>query len=342
MTLKSYNKNKQEKVRKVKSNNPPISKEQCTHCHKCQEQCSFLSKYKIDIGDSEALKELAYHCFLCGKCTEVCPAGIDGKSIILNLRRELVKEDNEENVRKTYKRTIAEKLDYSYRNYRHVSTKSVLFPGCNFPSLYPKTTRILAELLENKAGIGIVYDCCGKPISDLGMSDKEKNILAGIEKRMKDAGVTEIITLCPNCYYYLKSNISIKVVNIYEKLKELGIGGKIAGGGRMFVPCPDRMEHKMLCDLNYFLEKESSVITEMQCCGLGGQGAALESELSKGFSRALKETTEVIYTYCGSCVGNLTRNGCRQIRHVLPEILGTDEKPDTIKSLLNRKRTKYL
>jgi uncharacterized SAM-dependent methyltransferase len=56
----------------------------------------------------------------------------------------------------------------------------------------------------------------------------------------------------------------------------------------------------------------------------------------------LKDENEVIYTYCGSCVGNLTRNGCRQIRHVLPEILSTGEKPDTVKSLLNRKRTKYL
>jgi hypothetical protein len=174
------------------------------------------------------------------------------------------------------------------------------------------------------------------------MAGREQKILQEIEKRLADEGVTELITLCPNCYYYLKENISIKVVNIYEKLKELGIGKKIAGGGRMFVPCPDRIEHKMLSDLNYFLEKESRVITEVQCCGLGGQGAALEPELSKGFSRKLKESGEAIYTYCGSCVGNLSRNGCRQVKHVLPEILCIGEKPDTVKSLLNRKRTKYL
>jgi Fe-S oxidoreductase len=330
------------KVKIVNNKSRPVIEEQCTHCHKCQEHCSFLSKYKIDIGDTEALKELAYHCFLCGKCTQVCPIGIDGKEIILNLRRESVKEDNEVNVRKTYKRTIAEKLDYSYRNYRHVTKKSVLFPGCNFPSLYPKTTEILAELLETEAGIGIVYDCCGKPISDLGMADEEQKILRKIENRLVDEGVTEIITLCPNCYYYLKNNISIKVENIYKKLKELGIGEKIAGGGRMFVPCPDRIENEMLCDLNFFLEEESSVITEVQCCGLGGQGGTLEAELSKGFSKKLKDSGGVIYTYCGSCVGKLSRNGCRQIRHVLPEILGTGEKPDTVKSLLNRKKTKYL
>ena len=57
----------------MKNNN---TVEACTHCHVCQNQCEFLKKYGIDIGDTEKLKELSYHCFLCGKCTEVCPENI--------------------------------------------------------------------------------------------------------------------------------------------------------------------------------------------------------------------------------------------------------------------------
>ena len=57
--------------------------EACTHCHVCQNQCEFLKKYGIDIGDTEKLKELSYHCFLCGKCTEVCPENIDGREYII-------------------------------------------------------------------------------------------------------------------------------------------------------------------------------------------------------------------------------------------------------------------
>lgn len=56
---------------------------ECIHCHVCQKHCEFLKKYGIDIGDTEKLKELSYHCFLCGKCTEVCPIGIDGRDYIL-------------------------------------------------------------------------------------------------------------------------------------------------------------------------------------------------------------------------------------------------------------------
>lgn len=73
---------------------------------------------------------------------------------------------------------------------------------------------------------------------------------------------------------------------------------------------------------------------------LGGQGCAKEPEIAKSFAETVKKYPQTIYTYCGSCAGNLTRNGCKQVRHVLPEILGTKEKPDTIKSLINRMRTK--
>lgn len=314
----------------------------CVHCHLCQENCTFLSKYGIDIGDTDRLDELAYHCFLCGRCSEVCPLDIDGRKVVADMRRRQVKEDQGAFVNRKYKRMISEKKDYLYRNYKHAEKKSVLFPGCNFPSVYPKTTKKLAELLRDGAGIGIVYECCGKPIADIGMEDQEALIVREIESRLLAEGVTEVILLCPNCYEYLGKRLSARVVNIYEKLRELGIGEKIAGGGRMFLPCPDREEGAWLSDIGYFMENKCRQIEDVQCCGLGGNGGVLEPELAKGFSQKLKNIPETIYTYCGSCAGNLTRNGCRQVRHVLPEILGTHEKPDTVKSLINRMKTKYL
>ena len=54
-------------------------KKQCIHCGACTGNCDFLRKYQMDIGNEEKVKELAYHCFLCGKCGSVCPAGIDGR-----------------------------------------------------------------------------------------------------------------------------------------------------------------------------------------------------------------------------------------------------------------------
>ncbi len=314
----------------------------CVHCHICQDNCAFLGKYGIDIGDTKRLNELAYHCFMCGRCSEVCPVGIDGRQVVSDMRRHQVSEDAGQFVNKNYKRMISEKREYLYRNYRHAAGKSVMFPGCNFPSVYPKTTKKLVQLLWERAGIGTVYDCCGKPIADIGMAWQEEKILHEIESRLIQAGVTEMILVCPNCESYLSGRISIKIVNIYEKLRQLGMGSKIPGGCRMFYPCPDRESRRWLPDIEFFMKEKCAAVEDAQCCGLGGSGGVLEPELAKGFAEKVKECTETVYTYCGSCAGNLTRNGCRQVRHILPEILGTSEKPDTVKSLINRMRTKYL
>ena len=90
----------------MKNNN---TVEACTHCHVCQNQCEFLKKYGIDIGDTEKLKELSYHCFLCGKCTEVCPENIDGREYILNLRREKVEKSGGTLEEKGYGMLLKEK-----------------------------------------------------------------------------------------------------------------------------------------------------------------------------------------------------------------------------------------
>ncbi len=89
----------------------PIYK--CIHCHKCRENCAFLSKYGVDICDINKLKELAFHCFLCGRCTAVCPVGIDGRAMIMDMRRERSASAERPELEDTFKGVLTEKRDYS-------------------------------------------------------------------------------------------------------------------------------------------------------------------------------------------------------------------------------------
>ncbi|MBR0400444.1 MAG: (Fe-S)-binding protein, partial [Mogibacterium sp.] len=123
------------------------SASECVHCHICRDSCAFLSKYGIDIGDTERLRELAYHCFLCGRCTEVCPLHIDGRQTVLGLRRERVAAGDKQAVEKDYMGLLREKKDYIYRNWKHATSRGVFFPGCKFPSMYPKTTARISSML---------------------------------------------------------------------------------------------------------------------------------------------------------------------------------------------------
>lgn len=322
-----------------------MKSKECVHCGKCTRYCKFLEKYKIDIGNMKDHEDLIYHCFLCGKCTAVCPMGIDGREIILRMRQKQVQENGGKMREKGYDMLIQEKQDYIFANYKNQTKNSVLFPGCNFPSFFPKATKQIIELLRKEAGIGVVFDCCGKPIAELGLLDKENEIIKRIEERLERAGIEEVILLCPNCYHFLKPRLKVKVVSIYEKLHELGLGRKLLGKLHIFPPCPDRESLEILQDIRVFLEEKPEIINRAQCCGLGGCAGGKEPELAGDMVRVMAEEAENtknrIYTYCASCSGNFVRKGYLEAEHILLSVLGLTEKPDTKKSIINRAKTKY-
>lgn len=316
----------------------------CIKCKACTNHCTFLTKYNIDIGDIDELYELSYHCFLCGKCDEVCPMDIKCRDIILDMRRDRVKKSGDP---KGYAPLIAEKKNYVFKNYRSANKRSVLFPGCNFPSFYPKTTKYLVELFA-QYDIGVAYDCCGKPISELGMEKSEKKILSNIKEQIEKNETDEIVLLCPNCYYYFNGQLNCKITFIYDKLRELGIGQKVDAKSAeridIFPPCPDRRTNKLLKNMADFIDVPYRVLDDIQCCGMGGVAIVRERELAKEMTTTLAEHTAQtpIYTYCATCCGNITRAGSQNVHHFLVEILGTNEKPDTKKSVINRALTKLL
>lgn len=117
-----------------------------------------------------------------------------------------------------------EKGHYPFKNYRHARAKSVFFPGCNFPSLYPKTCDALRRLLQERCDMGVAYDCCGKPLLEMGRQQQFDGIVKSIGERLSAHGVEEIVCACPNCFYALRGRIPQRVTSVYAVLRELGMG----------------------------------------------------------------------------------------------------------------------
>lgn len=316
-----------------------MENKECTHCGACRASCRFLEKYEIDIGDLAEREDLLYHCFLCGECTAVCPEGIDGRQMVIDMRRMQVKENGNKLKASGYEMLIKEKENYIFKNYKNGKTKSVLFPGCNFPSFYPETTKSLVQKLQ-EAGIGVVYDCCGKPIAELGMEQSEKIIIERLNRRLKDAGIEELIMLCPNCYMFLKPYLDVRMVSIYDKLQELGWGRMVEEDVTIFPPCPDRESKEILEGIRPFFKGKVELADNVQCCGLGGCAARNESELVEEMIEDIKKHGRV-YSYCASCSGNFARKGYQDTDHLLLKILGREEKPDTVKSVINRMKLRF-
>lgn len=318
--------------------------DECIECGLCTKHCLFLKKYGINLKELQKKSELAYHCFLCGACRAICPKGIDGREIALENRCKLVEEGGGKLPDNSYDGLVLEKSPYKFSNYRHAGKKSVLFTGCNFPSFFPETTDKLVEEFK-KHGVGVVYDCCGKPIEELGLVEEAAGIIARINKKLNDAGVEQVVMACPNCYYFLKGRLDAEIISVYEKMKELGIGTALEKERiPMFYPCPDRKDKKIAEDMSVFLKGNIvDAFPDVQCCGLGGCAAGKESDVAQAMTDLVKASDETeLYTYCASCICSYRRRGYEDAKHILPVLMEVDEKVPLGKTpILNRAKCKF-
>ena len=320
----------------------------CIHCGNCTRHCAFLANYKLDLAGFAQHPELAYHCFLCGECTACCPKDIDGREIALNLRRERIAQAGSFSAlpeAKARRMLVLEKKNYLFNSYRRAKPGPVLFPGCNFPSFYPKTTRKLIKLLEERAGIGTVMDCCGKPIAELGMMEESRMICDRLCRRLHRIGATELVVLCPNCCAFLKGRLDLPVVRIYQKLQELELVQPLrAERFALYLPCPDRRSREMMESFLPLLQGQIEQLGGVQCCGLGGSAAASEPQIAAGFAQKMQSKgLSEMYTYCASCAGQFARSGCEGVHHLLVELLRTGETPvKGMSTLLNRAKYKLI
>jgi len=314
--------------------------EKCIDCGKCTEHCLFLKKYNINLKGYAASPHLAYNCYLCGECKSVCPVDIDGRQLSLDLRERRI-EEGYNLYRNGYGVLLLEKRNYIFKNYRNADSRVAFFPGCNFPAYYPHTVKVISQKLKEIFKISTIFDCCGKPMADLGMKKEQEIVRNRLNENFKKLEIEELILLCPNCYHYLKSNSDIKISMIYEheKIMDSLTSKDNCNGieGLLFLPCPDkehRTIHKML--EGYIDENNLQEITDIQCCGAGGCASIKEKELTGDLQDEFEKYDKKIYAYCATCCGMITKSGA-DVEHILCKLLGTDEKISTgINTVKNR------
>lgn len=239
---------------------------------------------------------------------------------------------------------LLEKAHYPFRNYPKASCETLLFPGCSFPAQFPKTMEALSNLCH-AYGVGVAYDCCGKPVAELERARDAARIAGGITHRLERLGVREVVCLCPNCMEYLGQTLALPVVSVYALLARWGYRGQGTPlSGTFFMPCPDRKHGETLAEIGALLSLDDlRILDRAPCCGLRGDIAAHGPAAGDKLCALAREQAagETIYTYCASCSGQFQRHGCGRVRHLLCAFLGVDEEPDASHALLNRARLKF-
>lgn len=236
-----------------------------------------------------------------------------------------------------------EKAHYPFKRYPKASCEVILFPGCSFPSQFPKTMDALTDIC-NQHGVGIAYDCCGVSLLSRKDGKDARRILNSIRKRLQVLGCKRLVCMCPNCFYYLRDHLDVELISIYKLLSELGIVQKGQfEDGSLFVPCPDRKERIIENEIREFYDLGSVRPHVKGCCGLRADIMAKGPEFAKKCGSNVANSVEgkTLYTYCASCSGQFKRLGFDDVLHVLPELLGRHESPDAAHAIMNRAKRKF-
>lgn len=328
--------------------------EKCIGCNFCMKGCPMLDKFYD--SPKNLLKELLdngrfeytlpYSCMLCGYCTKVCPKGVDLKTLFLNMRRDVVKENNGK-VPKEFNVSgveLHQKLSFSKlftSDIQNLQSDTIFFPGCGLLSYSPDIVENTYKYLRSKIdGIGIYTKCCGKPTAFMGKDEKFKEYYSILEKEFKDKNVKRIITGCQNCFMTIGNNSKdIEVVSLWEVLAELGIPDDRRGIGetidREFTihdPCPTRDVNIIHSSIRKIIDELGLSVEEMNynrgktlCCGSGGMVSVTQNHIAKAHTirRAQEAKTEYIITYCQECVESMRRGG-KKSYHILDLLFNED------------------
>ncbi|WP_303720129.1 (Fe-S)-binding protein [Malonomonas rubra] len=311
--------------------------EECTSCGLCFEECDVLTKLNLSPATiaqilssrkkySANLVAAVQRCSLCGLCSHKCPLGLAPDELMLAARQmladggsvdgddyRLLHVDQEHHLFSLYRTT----WQIDYQKF-HLSRSPILFfPGCTLASYSPRLTRTAFYWLQQQGmNVGLSEDCCGLPLECIGLSERHRQHLQRLNAEFTNAGVKQIVTACPNCYYHLQGKFpGMEVTSLYQLLADAGI--KIAprdGTVTVHDSCPDRHSGEIgrsmrtLLDGNALVEmphnRESTI-----CCGAGGIVSIADPELTnQRAATRLEEARQSEATYCASaCMGCVKR-----------------------------------
>ncbi len=284
-----------------------------------------------ELEASDTLVDRIYECLMCGHCSSTCPAGIRVEEIIQKTRTILV------SARKTPHtlRSFASKINLSGNIYGKEiegpdlpDSELVYFPGCISSIKHPELANATISCLSS-AGLGVTVlkgICCGAPAWAAGFTEVYNKISEKLQTVLEDKNV---VTSCPQCYYFLKKIRHIQVQHVTQTYTEILDKRKlrplkpIKGTYTYFDPC-------YLARFSNIVDEPRAVMSHLQkfklvemesnrknakCCGNGlGLGQTSYPELSSKVARnrvgeALDIKAETVVTSCPHCYLTLGKVG---------------------------------
>lgn len=285
---------------------------------------------QIKRHNERRIEQISDKCLLCGKCSAVCPVGVEGDKIRIaqrSTRRYEIGHD--------YSAIDPKGLTSCMENGRKV----LYFMGC-MTSLTPAIGRAMTAIMDKASEDYTVMDqdggiCCGRPMLIAGRKDAAEEMIRKNTEIIRSSGASILLVNCPICYRIFKENYNLDGMDILhhtEYIDRLMKEGRISIGntGLKYVyhdPCElgrgcgiYEQPRNVISEAGILVEGDLSG-KESVCCG-GSLGS-----LSLGFDKrkALTEnalahlTTESpdeIVTACPLCKSTFGRYADRPVRDI--------------------------
>lgn len=206
----------------------------CPSCGVCIDACP-MSAVKANTKDTTVylnrqikrynenrIAEISDKCLLCGKCSAVCPVGVQGDRIRVYQRsiRNYGISPDYSNI-DTKSLSILNNINVIPQN-NYVSSpdkeKVIYFAGC-MTALTPSIQKSMASIL-NKCGSDYIFMdkeggiCCGRPMWMAGRFAQAEQMIEKNTEIIKNSGADILLLSCPICYKIFKEKYELEGIEI--------------------------------------------------------------------------------------------------------------------------------